>query len=794
MKKACLLLLLLIFNLTTSYAQQLVTDSLLSIYGSVKDEEGLPVPMAHVVLLSIPDSLEIDDAWGDTTGQYRFDAVRSGTYTIVVMQIGYEKFQSTVLHKHDTAAIRNNPIVKPEGKGIEVTVKGKKPIVRQEEGKMIVSVENMLTVSGLSAFEVLKRSPGVTADNNGSILLKGKSGVLVMLDDKPLYMTGEQVSNLLKAIPADQIKEVELITSPSAKYDAAGTAGIINIKLKKGAYDGFNGTVTASYGQGFYHKANIGFIGSYNKKKWSTHLGYQYNNKVNLFEQQASRSYSDSNSAFSRISSSVHYRTPHQAHAFNAGATYDITEKIKVTLNLMGNYADYEWKAINSTDLQNRNSNALNTSYASDKGLYSETNYNIHAEMEKTLDTNGSSISAGFHYIRYTGVSNKNYEVIHRDSLGQILPTSFLFVFRDPSYNNQYTGKLDYTGKIRKKITMESGVKLVASDRNNPAMITIHQSGTSSDQSNPFVYKESIYSSYLILKRTVSKKWLVNLGVRLEHTAIEGQQTRLDTSFSRNYTNLFPTANLTFNASDKTSYSFSFSRRIDRPQSWHLNPVQTFIDPYSSWGGNPYLLPSYTNNFEWCQSLFGGALVTTFNYSNTKQSFAWAVLLDSTSLKTITQPRNMTSYENTGLSVALNLPLTKWWTTSVYAYGYLNHFTGDLGYGTQSNQQLSADFNTTQTFVLSKKTNAELSGSYETPWAYGLNRVASRGQLNLAVQRNLWAGKASVKIAVSDLFWTDRWRPSNSFQSVVAKSTQYEDTRVIMLTFNYKLGGVVHRL
>jgi len=145
----------------------------------------------------------------------------------------------------------------------------------------------------------------------------------------------------------------------------------------------------------------------------------------------------------------------------------------------------------------------------------------------------------------------------------------------------------------------------------------------------------------------------------------------LDTSFSRHYTNLFPSANLTFNASDKTSYSFSFSRRIDRPQSWHLNPVQTFIDPYSSWGGNPYLLPSYTNNFEWSQSLFGGALITTFNYSHTKQSFAWAVVLDSTSLKAITQPRNLTSYENTGLSIAINLPVTKWWTTSD-VYGYLN--------------------------------------------------------------------------------------------------------------------------
>ena len=794
MKKAGVLFLFLMLDLSFVYAQQPVSDSLLYIQGSVKDETGLPIPLANLMLLSIPDSLEVSTAWSDTSGQYRFDAVRPGTYTIVVMQLGYEKFRSALLQKNDAAAIRNDLILKPENSAIEVTVKAKKPIVRQEDGKMIVSVENMLAVSGLSAFDVLKRSPGVTGDINGSLLLKGKSGVLVMLDDKPLYMTSEQVSNLLKAIPADQIKEIELITSPSAKYDAAGSAGIINIKLKKGAYEGFNGTLTLSYGQGFYHKANAGFVGSYVKKKWSLNFGYQYNHKINLFEQQTSRTYTDTSSAFSRISSSARYRSPQESHALNMGCSYAVNDKTKVSLNLIGNYTDYHWQAVNATDLQNRNSNALNTSRASDKGLYSETNYNINIGMEKTLDTNGSSISGSLNYIRYTGISNKNYDVVNRDSMHQIEPASFLFVFRDPSHNNQYTGRLDYTGKIRKKITFESGVKMVASDRSNPAIITIHQQDSASDQSNPFVYRESIYSSYLILKRTVMKKWEVNLGLRLEHTAIQGTQTRLDTSFARHYTNLFPSANLTFNASDKTSYSFSFSRRIDRPQSWHLNPVQTFIDPYSSWGGNPYLLPSYTNNFEWSQSLFGGALITTFNYSHTKQSFAWAVVLDSTSLKAITQPRNLTSYENTGLSIAINLPVTKWWTTSVYAYGYLNHFSGDLGYGTQNNQQLSADFNTTQTFVLSKKINAEVSGSYETPWAYGLNRVASRGQLNLAIQRKLWAGKASVKIAVSDLFWTNRWRPSNSFQSVSVKSTQYEDTRVIMFTFHYKLGGVVHRL
>jgi hypothetical protein len=158
------------------------------------------------------------------------------------------------------------------------------------------------------------------------------------------------------------------------------------------------------------------------------------------------------------------------------------------------------------------------------------------------------------------------------------------------------------------------------------------------------------------------------------------------------------------------------------------------------------------------------------------------------------QTRNLDYKQNAGLSVAVNMPITKWWTTSVYAYGYNNRYVGDLGYGKTTNNQWALDFNSTQSFTLSKKMTAEISGTYESPWAYGLNRVSSQGQLNLAVQRKLWASKASVKLAMSDVFWSDRWKTSNKLNAIEAHSLMQWDTRVVMLTFNYKFGSVVHRL
>lgn len=354
--------------------------------------------------------------------------------------------------------------------------------------------------------------------------------------------------------------------------------------------------------------------------------------------------------------------------------------------------------------------------------------------------------------------------------------------------------KADYVDKLFKKVKIESGIKINILDKFNPADINIVENGLRSDVSNPFKYKENISAIYLSANRPLSEKWKVQFGLRMEHTDIRGIQTRLDTSFARDYTNLFPSGSVTFEATKNMSYTLLYSRRIQRPTSFQLNPVLSITDPYNSWGGNSFLLPEYTDNIELSQSLFSGYVVTTLNYSYTKQPIAWALTVDSVTLKAVSQTRNLDYKQNAGLSVAVNRPITKWWTTSIYVYGYHNRFVGDLGYGKTTNNQWALNFNSTQSFTLSKKMTAEVSGTYDSPWAYGLNRVSSQGQLNLAVQRKLWASKASIKLAISDVFWSDRWKTTNRLNAIEAHNLMQWDTRIVMLTFNYKFGRVVHRL
>jgi len=759
-----------------------------TISGTVKDGTGLGVELTNVVLLKLPDSVEVSVTTSDTLGYYSFEQVSEGEYVVAAMQLGHEKFVSKTISIKDASAVQCSVVLIAEhAAGGEVVIAGRRPVVRQEGDKMIVDVENTLSNSGLTAVDVLRKSPGISVNKEGVVTLKGRNGVLVMLDDKALYMTEEQVGNLLKSIPSDQIKEIEIITTPSAKYDAAGNAGIINIKLKKGAYEGFNGSANTSYGQGLYPKGVAGLTVFYKKKKFSLNSGYQYNYGLGLSTYFLDRTYNEATSKYSQLNSKSSFKEPRESHNFNVGGSYDVSDKTSVSLNVIANYSENGWNGGANSSLYKKNGE-VNSSYtSSDIGKYVQTNINTSIGSQHKLDTNGTVLSFDVNYNSYSGVSNKSFSLQNYDSVYQKVGSPFLFEFSDPSYSNQFMAKTDFVTKLFKNTKVESGLKLNLIDQDNPATITITENDLPRDASNFYHYKENIYMGYTTLHKTMGK-FIAQAGLRLEYTLMNGVQRLQDTSFVREYTNLFPSANLTYNFTDKTSYSLLYSRRIQRPSPWQLNPVLNIIDPFTSWGGNPALLPEYTDNAELNWSLFSGGLITSLNYSYTAQPITWVLDIDSSTLATIAQPQNLVLRENMGVSVSVNLPITKWWQSSNYAYVFKNRFVGDVGYGQTDNSVLSWNANFTQTFTISKKTSIEVFVNYESPSVYGLYKTYARGQMTLSAQRKLWGNKASIKLSANDVFWTEGWTATNTVGTTDTKSGEKWDTRVLMATFTYKFG------
>ena len=764
------------------------------ISGVVKGDDGLKVELANVILLKIPDTLEVAFTTTDSLGYYHFKDVGNGTYAIACMQLGFNKFISNSFTISNSDSI-HYPIelVSEFQAAAEVVVAGRKSIVKHDGEKMIVNVENTVSNSGLSAIEVLRKSPGVSVNKDGVITLKGKNGVLVMLDDKPLYMTEEQVGNLLKSIPSDQIKEIEIITTPSAKYDAAGNAGIINIKLKKGAYEGFNGSVNASYGQGRYHKATVGVNVTYKKKKWSLNASYQYNNKVNMSKYHLYRTYTSDTSTYSKLNSDEYYKEPQEIHTTTLGGSYDMTKRTAINFNIIGGYAEYRWDGGSTTSLYKKNGDYNSSYVAKNFGAYRQTNFNNSLGIQHKIDTIGSVLSVDVNYNKFVGVSNKDFRIQNYDSTYQETGMPFVFIFRDPSYSNQYMMKADLVKKFSETAKLESGIKFNMIDQDNPASINITENGVTRDASNFYHYNEKIYAAYSSYYKTLGKFKLQG-GLRVEHALSKGEQRIQDTSFALEYTNLFPSANINYNYSDKTSYSIIYSRRIQRPTPWQLNPVLNIVDPYTSWGGYPYLLPEYTDNAELNWSLFSGYLITTLNYSYTNQPIRWATIIDEKTLKTVLQPRNLVLQENMGVSTTLNIPITKWWQSTNYVFVYRARFVGDFGFGQTDNSVIALNANCTQAFTVNPKTSIEVSGYFQSASVYGLSQTLPQGQLTLAVQQKIWANKGLLKLSFSDVFWTDGWRANTTLGSIKTSSGERYDSRIVMVSFSYKFGKKLNNL
>ncbi|HTF81259.1 MAG TPA: outer membrane beta-barrel family protein, partial [Cytophagales bacterium] len=254
------------------------------------------------------------------------------------------------------------------------------------------------------------------------------------------------------------------------------------------------------------------------------------------------------------------------------------------------------------------------------------------------------------------------------------------------------------------------------------------------------------------------------------------------------YTNLFPSANISYKHSEKTSFSLLYSRRIRRPAGQDLNPVLNIIDPNTSWGGDPYLLPEYTDNVELAFSSLGGYLITTLNYAYTDNPILWVSKVDAQSLYTISGNRNLEHSRNMGVATTANFPITKWWNTNNYVYLYHNSITGDLGFGMTNNRSVSWMFNSTQSFKFPKGFNMEVSGNYEAPKAYALGRGSAFWQANISLQKKILKEKGSVKITLTDMFYSMQYNGKFNYGMIEQKGGYRWDNRVLMVTLNYKFG------
>lgn len=762
------------------------------ITGTVTDGNTKFIESATVALLKSSDSSIVKSDASDKTGKFVFNNIANGKYFISVSAVAFQTTYSHLFEINDASqsitlqAIQLTTKAKSLG---AVTVTGKKQLFEQKAGMTVVNVDASPTNAGVNALELLEKSPGVSVDNDGNISLKGKQGVLVLLDGKPTYMSATDLAAFLKNMQSSNIDQIEIMTNPPAKYDAAGNSGIINIKTKKGNIKGMNGTANLAYTQAYYSRFDGSLNINYRNKKLNLFGGYNGGNYKGYNDLIINRKFYTTDKRLTGMGDQLSHTVYNGKYqSFKAGMDYYFSKKDVAGFVVNGNFGDNHQNPFTNSNVRDAEESLLYKlrSTSNNNSLY--TNITTNGNYKHTFDSTGRELSADVDYAYYNnkGNNNLNTQSFDPNDIKDGNPVKLLGNI--PSQINIYSAKLDYVHPFKSGLKLETGVKTSYVHTNNQvSYLRDNGSGPSvDDRSNHFIYNENINAAYAIFTKKI-KKWDLTAGLRLENTISKGHQLKNDSSFTRNYTNLFPNIGIGFSANDKNQINLSYSRRVSRPDYQDLNPFIYFIDSLTYGQGNPYLLPQFTNNFELSHT-YNKFLTTTLNYTKTTDIITQLLKQDAEKQTTYQTTENLSSMTQLGAAVTVNLPVKKWYNLNLYTNLYNNHYKGIYGSDPIDVRITSFMANMTNSFTLGKGWTAEVSGWFRSKGAEGLLIINNMGALNSAISKQILQKKGTIKIGMRDILNTQQFSGYAKYSVVNVDLSGRRDSRQFNLSFIYRFG------
>jgi iron complex outermembrane recepter protein len=743
---------------------------------------------ATVSLLKYNDSTEIKSAITDISGTVFFVNLAEGKYICRVSSVNYENFSKNIDWKGNQSNTDTISLTPKTTVLKDVTVTAKKPFVQLMPDKTVVNVEAGITNAGTTVMEVLEKSPGVTVDKDGNISLKGKPNVSIMIDGKLTQLSGMELQNLLTGLSASQVDQIELMDNPPAKYDAAGNAGIINIKTKKTKQKGFNGSATIAYGQGRYPKNNNNLLFNYRNGNYNLFFNYSLNANRGFTDLYALRTYFKNDGSIDALLEQPYYtKGGGLTHTLRTGIDYYINNKTTVGVALNGLLLSRNYDGHSTAEWMNANrvkDSAISTvSKSNNDWKHGGINLNARHVFSETKE-----LTADVDYLTYDMHSDQLFHNLadipgseEEGSKGNLPATIHIF-----------SAKTDYSQQVS-TIKWDLGLKTSHINTDNLAQYYFLQSGTWKDdpgKSNHFLYTENIHAVYTNAE-TKAGKWNFQAGLRYEYTAYDAKQLGnavvKDSSFSRNYSGLFPTAFITYKADSLNSFTLSMGRRIDRPAFQKLNPFVYIINKYTLQSGNPYFLPQYTWNIE-LTHLYKDILSTSINYSTIRDYFSQIFLSDTTTGTIVYTEGNVGKMHHYGLSVSAQLSPLSWWSFTTEADLTHKRIEGFLWNSYKASiTQFTMSMN--NQFHLKRGWAAELTGFYISKNQNDLQEVLQpTGQLSAGLSKQVLKKRGSLKLTLRDMFYSQTMEGLTHFQAVNEYFKLKRDTRVCTIAFTYRFG------
>lgn len=771
----------------TSFAQ--VTGT---VWGTVRsaDEKSQPAA-ATVALLRAKDSATVKVTASGKEGAYSFDKVAAGKYLLSVTAVGHRKAFSAPFEitnsapSYGAAPISLTALPKALA---GVTITAQRALIEQKIDRTIVNVDASVTNLGTSALEVLEKSPGITVDNDGNISLKGKDGVLVLIDGRPTQLGGADLAAMLRNMSSGTMDQVEIMTNPPARYDAAGNAGIINIKTKKTQSAGYNGSFNLAYGQGRDPKTSEGFNINYRKAKVNLFSNLSHSYRKNSGELNIQRNIINNSTAVHEKYFDQHNDKVSTGSSFNAklGMDYFATKKTTFGMVLNGASSPSTMNNSNTSRISSPSKVLENITKASVEGESDWKNFSTNLNFRTLLNGKGKELTADADYINYWS-DNKQFMVnSYFDAGGNPFRKADTLQGLLPQNIQIFSGRVDYVQPLKKGAKFEAGLKSSIVNTDNDANYDSIQYGRivhDGFRSNHFVYEENINAAYANFSTPLSKKWSAQFGLRLENTNAKGRQLTTGQNFDRHYTQLFPTTYLQYKANDKNNFGINYGRRVRRPNYQSLNPFIRFMDRYTYTQGNPNLKPQLSNNIELTHN-WKTLLTTTLNYTATTDIID--AVIEQKGEEAYQTPANIASLKQFGIAITANTPITKWWSSNIYMNAFRNHYEGVVNGAPVSLSATSFLTNITQQFKLNKSATFELNGRLRSPWLEGVVRAKTVGMLGLGFSQQVMKTNGTVRLTVRDVLLTQKFRASARYGNVDFDLQETQDTRVVTLGFSYR--------
>ncbi len=787
-----------VFSLTAGLLLALAgqAQSGTKISGTIKDGDNPKViEAATISLLKAKDSSLVKATYSEKSGAFLFEGVKPGQYLVMASSIGHNKVYSN--HFGISAAVPELGIgtlqLIPSEKNLKgVTVIAKKALIEHRADKTVVNVEANINNAGSTAMDVLEKSPGVTVDKDGNISLKGKQGVKIMVDGKPSYLSGADLANLLKSMTASQLDQIEIMTNPPARYDAAGNAGVINIKLKKNKVAGFNGSITSNYTQGQHYKTSHSLNFNYRQQKINLFGNSSYRNERSFQDLIIQRKFRDKSTRdlLSIFDQEANIRVRRQGIDTRLGLDYSLSKKTTVGVQLSGYSNPEKFRNKNTTLIQDRNGTPEAQTLSTTNMDMNWKNFSSNLNFRHIFDSTGQEITADFDYINYSSTNSQALSNYFYDASGSKIAPNDTLLGNLPSDVTIYSAKTDYSRPLKDNARLEAGLKWssVKTD-NNVKYDSLRNNIRTPDanRSNHFVYEEQIQAAYLSLNTPLNKKWDMQVGLRFENTVSKGNQLTTGQHFSRNYSQLFPTAYLGYKLNDANSFSLNYGRRIERPDYSDLNPFFFFLDRYTYETGNPMLRPQFAHNVELSHT-YKNLLNTTLNYYKATDLIESVFEQNELKQETYVKKSNIASQEQIGLAVNLSLPVQKWLSINLYNNLSYNHFKGFLN---NTNVDLSSTYltsNLSAQMSFNKGWKASIDGMYRSKRADGILMISDMGMLNAGISKNVMENKGTIKLSARDIFWSQKFKGVAEYSYIDTWFKQQRDSRQLSLSFTYRFG------